>query len=250
MSALARVYHGAQRRGRSAALPPSAPRGRPGRVGDDPRPGRAAPPRPGDRCGRARHRGAGAGGDGRPAAAHERTSPSPATWRPRWSAASCWAGRSTAWAQPLDGLPAPVGEARPPHLGRAAQSRPPGPAVRLHRDRHLRHRRHEHPGARPEAPGLLRARASRRWSWPREIVEGARAPHGEPFAVVFVGIGITARETAGLPGRGSSGAAPASAASSTSTRPATPPSSGCSRRGWRWPRPSSWPSRPACTCWW
>ncbi|MDH4133141.1 MAG: V-type ATP synthase subunit B, partial [Gemmatimonadota bacterium] len=28
-----------------------------------------------------------------------------------------------------------------------------------------------------------------------EIVEGARAPHGEPFAVVFVGIGITARET-------------------------------------------------------
>jgi len=28
-----------------------------------------------------------------------------------------------------------------------------------------------------------------------QIVEGARAPHGEPFAVVFVGIGITARET-------------------------------------------------------
>ncbi len=28
-----------------------------------------------------------------------------------------------------------------------------------------------------------------------QIVEGARAPFGEPFAVVFVGIGITARET-------------------------------------------------------
>ncbi len=28
-----------------------------------------------------------------------------------------------------------------------------------------------------------------------QIVEGARAPKGEPFAVVFVGIGITARET-------------------------------------------------------
>ncbi len=28
-----------------------------------------------------------------------------------------------------------------------------------------------------------------------QIVEGARAPRGEPFAVVFVGIGITARET-------------------------------------------------------
>jgi V/A-type H+-transporting ATPase subunit B len=28
-----------------------------------------------------------------------------------------------------------------------------------------------------------------------QIVEGARAPHGEPFAVVFAGIGITARET-------------------------------------------------------
>ncbi len=30
------------------------------------------------------------------------------------------------------------------------------------------------------------------------IVEWARAPHGEPFAVVFVGIGITARETRGF----------------------------------------------------
>ena len=28
-----------------------------------------------------------------------------------------------------------------------------------------------------------------------QIVEGARAPHGEPFAVVFVAVGITARET-------------------------------------------------------
>jgi len=28
-----------------------------------------------------------------------------------------------------------------------------------------------------------------------QIVEGARAPHGEPFAVVFAGLGITARET-------------------------------------------------------
>jgi V/A-type H+-transporting ATPase subunit B len=28
-----------------------------------------------------------------------------------------------------------------------------------------------------------------------QIVEGARAPHDEPFAVIFVGIGITARET-------------------------------------------------------
>ena len=30
------------------------------------------------------------------------------------------------------------------------------------------------------------------------IVEGARAPRGEPFAVVFVGMGITARETRGF----------------------------------------------------
>lgn len=28
-----------------------------------------------------------------------------------------------------------------------------------------------------------------------QIVEGARAPHGEPFAVVFAGLGITSRET-------------------------------------------------------
>jgi V/A-type H+-transporting ATPase subunit B len=28
-----------------------------------------------------------------------------------------------------------------------------------------------------------------------QIVEGARAPHGEPFAVVFAGLGISARET-------------------------------------------------------
>jgi V/A-type H+-transporting ATPase subunit B len=31
-----------------------------------------------------------------------------------------------------------------------------------------------------------------------QIVEGARAPKGEPFAVIFVGIGITARETDGF----------------------------------------------------
>jgi len=30
------------------------------------------------------------------------------------------------------------------------------------------------------------------------IVEGARAPHDEPFAVVFLGVGITARETQGF----------------------------------------------------
>ncbi len=34
-----------------------------------------------------------------------------------------------------------------------------------------------------------------------EIVEGARAPRGEPFAVVFVGIGITARERHGFVAR-------------------------------------------------
>ena len=41
----------------------------------------------------------------------------------------------------------------------------------------------------PGLPGLEVASA---------IVEGARAPRGEPFAVVFVGIGITARETQGF----------------------------------------------------
>jgi V/A-type H+-transporting ATPase subunit B len=95
---------------------------------------------------------------------------------------------------PLDGLPAPVGEALAPIWGtpmNPVRRVPPAEFIEtgvsaidgmntLVRGQKLP------VFAGPGLPALdLAAR----------IVEWARAPHGEPFAVVFVGIGITARET-------------------------------------------------------
>jgi V/A-type H+-transporting ATPase subunit B len=95
---------------------------------------------------------------------------------------------------PLDGLPTPVGEALGPIWGtpmNPVRRVPPAEFIEtgvsaidgmntLVRGQKLP------VFAGPGLPALdLAAR----------IVEWARAPHGEPFAVVFVGIGITARET-------------------------------------------------------
>jgi V/A-type H+/Na+-transporting ATPase subunit B len=95
---------------------------------------------------------------------------------------------------PLDGLPAPVGEALAPIWGtpmNPVRRVPPAEFIEtgisaidgmntLVRGQKLP------VFAGPGLPALdLAAR----------IVEWARAPHGEPFAVVFAGIGITARET-------------------------------------------------------
>ena len=125
--------------------------------------GPAGAPRPGHRRRPGRHGGAGARGHASASPPPAPPSRSPATSPAPWSGEELL-GRasSTASGAPLDGLPPPVGEAR--RAGRGARRINPvrrRPAGRLHRDRHLRHRRHEHAGARPEAPGLLRRRAPR-----------------------------------------------------------------------------------------
>jgi V/A-type H+-transporting ATPase subunit B len=95
---------------------------------------------------------------------------------------------------PIDGLPAPVGEARVPVWGA-----PINPVRRIRPSDFIETGISAIDGMNtlvrgqklpvfsgPGLPGLELA---------AQIVEGARAPRGEPFAVVFVGIGITARET-------------------------------------------------------
>ncbi len=95
---------------------------------------------------------------------------------------------------PIDGLPAPIGEAV-----RSIEGAPMNPARRARPVDFIETGISAIDGlntlvrgqklpifAGPGLPALdLAAR----------IVEGARAPHGEPFAVVFIAIGITARET-------------------------------------------------------
>jgi len=95
---------------------------------------------------------------------------------------------------PLDGLPAPVGEAVRPiwaaPLNPARRARPSDfieTGISAIDGMNTLVRGQKLPVfSGPGLPALELA---------SEIVEGARAPHGEPFAVVFVGIGITARET-------------------------------------------------------
>jgi len=95
---------------------------------------------------------------------------------------------------PADGLPAPIGEALRPiwaaPLNPARRERPADfieTGLSAIDGMNTLVRGQKLPVfSGPGLPGLdLAAR----------IVEGARAPHGEPFAVIFVGIGITARET-------------------------------------------------------
>jgi V/A-type H+-transporting ATPase subunit B len=95
--------------------------------------------------------------------------------------------------QPLDGLPEPVGEAIRPiwaaPLNPARRARPSDfieTGISAIDGLNTLVRGQKLPVfSGPGLPGLELA---------SEIVEGARAPHGEPFAVVFVGIGITTRE--------------------------------------------------------
>ena len=107
-------------------------------------------------------------------------------------------GRSLSGAgRPLDGLPAPVGEALRPINGA-----PMNPARRVRPSEFIETGVSAIDGLNtlvrgqklpvfsgPGLPGLELAAS---------IVEQARAPRGEPFAVVFAGIGITARETQGF----------------------------------------------------
>ncbi len=109
--------------------------------------------------------------------------------------------------RPLDELPAPVGEAVRPiwaaPLNPARRARPADfieTGISAIDGMNTLVRGQKLPVfSGPGLPGLELA---------SEIVEGARAPRGEPFAVVFVGIGITARERQGFVERfGKSGAA-------------------------------------------
>ena len=95
---------------------------------------------------------------------------------------------------PADGLPPPVGEAIRPIWG-----------APLNPVRRARPREFIETGvsAIDGLNTLVRGQKLPVFSGPglpaldlaAQIVEGARAPHGEPFAVVFAGLGITARET-------------------------------------------------------
>jgi len=95
--------------------------------------------------------------------------------------------------RPLDGLPEPVGEAVRP-----IWAAPLNPARRARPSDFIETGISAIDGLNT----LVRGQKLPVFSGPglpalelaSEIVEGARAPHGEPFAVVFVGIGITARE--------------------------------------------------------
>lgn len=95
---------------------------------------------------------------------------------------------------PLDGLPVAIGEAIRPIWGAAMN-----PARRLRPSEFIETGLSAIDGMNT----LVRGQKLPVFSGPglpaleiaAQIVEGARAPRGEPFAVVFVGIGITARET-------------------------------------------------------
>jgi V/A-type H+-transporting ATPase subunit B len=96
--------------------------------------------------------------------------------------------------RPLDGLPPPVGEALRPVNGA-----PMNPARRLRPSEFIETGISAIDGLNT----LVRGQKLPVFSGPglpaldlaATIVEQARAPRGEPFAVVFAGIGITARET-------------------------------------------------------
>lgn len=100
----------------------------------------------------------------------------------------------TGLGTPLDGLPAPVGEALRPLNGA-----PLNPAARLPPKELIETGVSAIDGMNTlvrgqklpifSGPGLPALELAAR------IVEWARAPKGEPFAVVFVGIGITSRES-------------------------------------------------------
>jgi V/A-type H+-transporting ATPase subunit B len=95
---------------------------------------------------------------------------------------------------PVDGLPAPIGDAIRPIWG-----------APLNPVRRARPRDFIETGvsAIDGLNTLVRGQKLPVFSGPglpaldlaAQVVEGARAPRGEPFAVVFVGLGITARET-------------------------------------------------------
>ena len=95
---------------------------------------------------------------------------------------------------PRDGLPRPIGEARPPLWGA-----PINPTRRVPPRDFIETGISAIDGLNT----LVRGQKLPVFSSPglpaldlaATIVEHARAPHGEPFAVVFVAIGITARET-------------------------------------------------------
>ncbi len=95
---------------------------------------------------------------------------------------------------PRDGLPPPVGEALRPIWGA-----PMNPARRLKPEDFIETGISAIDGMNT----LVRGQKLPVFSGPglpalelaAQIVEGARAPHGEPFAAIFCAIGITARET-------------------------------------------------------
>ena len=96
--------------------------------------------------------------------------------------------------RPLDGLPPPVGEALAPVAGA-----PMNPARRVKPCDFIETGISAIDGMNTLVRGqklpVFSSAGLPGLELAADIVEGARAPRGEPFAVVFVGMGITARET-------------------------------------------------------
>jgi V/A-type H+-transporting ATPase subunit B len=96
--------------------------------------------------------------------------------------------------RPIDGLPAPVGDALRPVWGapmNPARRRPPGDVI----ETGISAIDGLNPLVRGQKLPVFSGAGLPGLELAAQIVEHARAASGEPFAVVFVGIGITARET-------------------------------------------------------
>ena len=156
--------------------------------------------------------------------------------------ATAAASRSTAARRSSATQPAPVaGWPLNPVLPRAAG--------RAGDHRRLGDRRADHPGAGPEAAGVLRRRACRTWNWPPRSRRRPR-PAGDPFRVVFAGDGPDPCRRRLRPAtRWRSAPRPGELVLLLNAADDSGRSSGSSPPGWRSPWPSTWRSPRAGTSW-
>ena len=135
---------------------------------------------------------------------------------------------------PLDGLPAPVGEALRPAWARAASIPSVAASPRDFIETGISAIDGMNTLVRGQKLPVFSGAGLPGLELAASIVEHARAPHGEPFAVVFAAIGITERETRSFleAVRGQRRARAQRALPQPGAGPAR--SSGCWRRAWHW----------------
>ena len=136
--------------------------------------------------------------------------------------------------RPIDGGPEILPDRRDGHQRSADEPGGPQLPAGIHPDRCFRHRRSEHPGARPEAADLLRLRSApcQACRTDRPSGKGARRRTTQ-FAVVFAAMGITFEESNFFIERLHARPAPSTARSCSSTLPTTRPSSVSQHPVWR-----------------